>query len=237
VTRPVALLVGCVVLLGPAGAAWAEAETSSVTRWVGHQITRGQRNLPVLGDMKTRSDTWVVADVVRTPSSIELVERACRVRVVESPGAHISMPDAAVRQLPPVRTRYERRPGGGWQAGPWRAGWDAQDHDHDGHPGLTVTVEAPLCGGQLYVASDVLSLARAELQDGALVGELKVKLGQKILGAEGKCLSVLAADSQEKLWGTFAYVPVARDATCESLAREGWLDRTLAPLTERPPRP
>lgn len=232
-----ALLVGCVVLTGLPTAARAQAETSSVVRWVGHQITRGQRNLPVLGDMKTRSDTWVVADVVRTPSGLEIVERACRVRVVESPGAKISMPDAAVRQLPAVRTRYEKRPGGGWQAGPWRAGWDARDHDNDGHPGLTVTVEAPLCGGQLYVASDVLSLARAELKDGALVGELKVKLGQKILGAEGKCLGVLAADSQEKLWGTFAYSPVAADATCESLAREGWLDRTLAPLTDRPPRP
>lgn len=232
-----ALLVGCVVLAGQPARAWAQAETSSVTRWVGHQITRGQRNLPVIGDMQTRSDTWVVAEVVRTPTSIDIVERACRVRVVESPGAQVTMADAAVRQLPPVRTRYTRRPGGGWQAGPWRAGWDAQDHDRDGHPGLTVTVAAPLCGGQLYLASDVLSLARAELQDGALVGELKVKLGQKILGAEGKCLSVLAADSQEKLWGTFAYVPVAADATCESLAREGWLDRTLAPLTERPPRP
>ena len=197
--------------------------------WVGHQVTLGRRVLPVLGTVETRSDTWVLALVSRTAGKVELVERACRVRMAEAAGAKVTLADAAVRALPPTRVVYTRRSGAeDWRAGPWRSGWDAEDHDQDGHPGVSLAVDAPLCGGHLFVASRALSIARASDWQGALRGELKVKLAQTILGAEGACLGLVSSDRDERLLGRVAYLPVRGDATCDSLEREGWLDRRLA---------
>lgn len=209
---------------------WLAASDSERIVWVGHQITRGRRELPVLGDLETRTDTWVIAEV-RHPDdrTIEIRERACRVRMAEAAGAQVSISDAQVQKLPEVVVRYTRAANGdGWNATPWRAGWDSDDHDGDGQPGLGVTVEAPLCGGRLHVASTVHSVARAWDAGGALAGQMKVKLAQKILGTEGACLGVLASDTAEQLTGRFAYRPVPAGATCASLERNGWFERPLA---------
>lgn len=195
--------------------------------WIGHQIVRGRREVPVLGTLETRTDTWVLAEVHRTDAqTIEIRERPCRVRVAPAAGAHVTIPDAAVWQLPPVSVRYKSS-ASGWLAAPWVAGWDGRDHDKDGHPGLTIAVDAPLCGGQLHVASAARSIARAQMVNGALAGEIKVRLAQRILGTEGVCLGVLASDSDERLTGRFAYAPVPAESTCASLERDGWLDRPL----------
>lgn len=222
-----------VLLLGGAGSP-VSADPVSATRdtetWVGHQINRGRREVHLMGTLETRTDTWVVATVRRPDArTVEISERACRVRVAEVAGVQVSMSEAAVRRLPPVLIRYLRDPRSElWHAGPWRAGWDGSDHDGDGHPGFTIEVDAPLCGGRLHVASEVQSIGRARWIGDALRGELKVKLAQKILGAEGACLSVVSSDSEDRLTGRVAYAKVAPGATCEDLARAGWLDRPLA---------
>ncbi len=198
--------------------------------WVGHQVTLGRREIPVMGTLETRTDTWVVAEVRRVDAAtLELTERACRVQIAEAAGARITMTDATVRALPATTVRYALHPRTGlWQAGPWKAGWDRRDHDGDGHPGITITVDAPLCGGRLHVASESQSIARARWEGPRFSGELKVKLAQTILGAEGKCLGVVSSDSDERLTGHLAYARVEPGATCEALARAGWLERRWA---------
>lgn len=224
--------LGALLLLSSGSAGAAPASEVPET-WVGHQVTHGRREIPVMGTLETRTDTWVVAEARRIDATtVEITERACRVRVAEAAGARISIPDQAVRKLPATTVRYALHPQTGlWQAGPWRAGWDRRDHDGDGHPGLTITVDAPLCGGRLHVASEAQSIARARWEGPRFHGELKVKLSQTILGAEGTCLSVVSSDSEERLSGRLGYTRVEAGATCESLERAGWLDRRWAEST------
>ncbi|RMG10393.1 MAG: hypothetical protein D6729_19620 [Deltaproteobacteria bacterium] len=112
---------------------------------------------------------------------------------------------------------------------PWLAGWDAEDVDGDGHPGVTVAVQAPFCSGRLYLASRSESRARARWTDGTIVGRLKVRVQQRILGAEGLCLKMLSSDSVSSAEGTFAWRKVAPDSSCERLLEGPWPVRAKAP--------
>lgn len=186
--------------------------------WAGHQVVFGSKKLPLLGTVETRTDTFVLAEVKRTAGGLELVERPCEVRFGEVAGARAEVSKAAVRSIPPARVQYREVQDGRWIAKAWRSGWDEADHDRDGQPGLTVRIDAPLCGGELHVATDARSIARAlGSAGGALTGELRVSVKQRVLGAEGACLGAVASDGEEKLRGWFTYVPVDAGATCESL--------------------
>ena len=88
-------------------------------------------------------------------------------------------------------------------------------------------VDATLCAGSLYVSNTSTSDGTARLAPRFVGGHVETNMRQSILGAEGACLSRMAEDSNEDVSGPFAYVPVSADATCESLARDGWPVTTM----------
>jgi hypothetical protein len=187
--------------------------------WAGHQVTLGSRVVPLMGRLETRTDTFVLGRVERRGDRLVVVERPCRVSFREVAGVGLELSESAIRALPPVEVTFTRGPGREWRAGPWTSGWDGADHDGDQHPGITIDVRAPLCGGALHVASTAETLARGVMVEGALEGELRVRLEQRVLGTEGLCLSALAGDEQSRLRGSFRYRPVPSDTRCEDLAR------------------
>lgn len=220
-----ALALGALLSLAPASASADGAPTSADGEpkpelWAGHQIVLGAREIPVLGKLSTRTDNFVLAEVRRVGDEVVLVQRACDVRFREVAGVAVSMPPAALEKLPAVEFRL---PAGITPrlSEPWIAGWDAKDADGDGKPGATVTVSAALCGGELYTASHSKNRARSWSQKGAVAGELRVEVEQKVLGTSGGCLGAVASDTKERLEGTFAYVPVPGGSTCASL-RASW---------------
>lgn len=187
--------------------------------WAGHQVTLGSRVVPLMGRLETRTDTFVLGRVERRGDRLVVVERPCRVSFREIAGVALELSESAIRALPPVEVTFTRGPGREWRAGPWTSGWDGADHDGDRHPGITIDVRAPLCGGALHVASTAETLARGVMVEGALEGELRVRLEQRVLGTEGLCLSALAGDEQSRLRGSFRYRPVPADTRCEDLER------------------
>ena len=104
----------------------------------------------------------------------------------------------------------------------WSSGWDDEDIDGDGQPGVTIRVKAPLCGGKLFVASETSSKAQATWSAGQLEGDIQVVVQQEILGATGPCLKLAASDSVDHMQGQFRYAPVPEGTTCDSLPRSAW---------------
>lgn len=198
-------------------------------RWAGHQVVVGEREVPFMGRLKTRTDTFVLAEIMEEGGALEIVERPCQVSIAEVAGVEVRISEAGVERLPPVRVRYTERKSGELSAGPWRSGWSEADLDQDGHPGITMEIDAPLCGGRLFVSSQAESIARAHRTAQGLSGQLKVRLIQRILGADGACLSALASDTEERLRGSFRYTEVPEGATCAALLKAGWPVRAEAP--------
>jgi hypothetical protein len=139
------------------------------------------------------------------------------------------MAERTVRSLPTSTIHVKHEGRGRLRAQPWEVAWDEADLDRDGHPGATVHVESSLCGGELRVASSAVSTAEGTMRDGSFSGVVAVETTQRILDATGFCLSAAAEDKTESQGGTFAYVPVAASATCDSLMAAGWPVRSEAP--------
>jgi hypothetical protein len=208
---------------GPTGAA------SERRHWAGHQVVVGEREVPFMGKLKTRTDTFVLAEVKEEGGALEIIERPCQVSIAEVAGVEVRISEAGVARLPPVRVRYMPNKSGELSAGPWRSGWSEADTDQDGHPGITMEIDAPLCGGRLFVSSQAESIARAHRTPQGLSGQLKVRLSQRILGADGACLSALARDTEERLRGSFRYTEVPEGTSCAALQKDGWPVRAEAP--------
>ncbi len=218
-------------LLTPLGAG-AEEEW-----WAGHQVVVGSRKIPVLGELETRSDTFVLARVVRDGDDYVLEQTSCKFEIAKVAGVRIAFPEEA--RFPPTSIRF-RRDGDGARvvAEPWVIAWAEEDVDRDGKPGATVLVDAPICDGSLFVGARSRSLARGEAADDGLHGELRVEVEQKIHGTSRTCLSMMAKDSADKLRGTFAYKRVPAGTTCASLLLGGaWPVRAEEPRrAQEPPR-
>ncbi|MEZ4473802.1 MAG: hypothetical protein R3F60_24030 [bacterium] len=165
--------------------------------------------------MQTRSQTWFLATLTPTiGGGFTLEQRPCRVEIAPVLGVSVRMDPAAVPRLPAAVATFQRQPDGSFGAPGWTAGWDAEDVDGDGHPGLTLAVDAPLCGGRLYVASQSTTRARLRAHDGALEARIAVQVEQRVLGADGACLKATAADETQALTGWFRLVPVPPGTTC-----------------------
>ena len=111
-------------------------------------------------------------------------------------------------------------------SGVWTVGWGEEDIDADGHPGLSIYVDAPLCGGVLYVASTVHNRAVASVGNSARPGEsltglVETDIEQRILGASNGCLRVVARDSVDRMRGVMSYVRVPDGTTCDTVGA-GW---------------
>jgi hypothetical protein len=199
------------------------------TLWAGHQVTFGRREIPFKGEVETRMDSFVIARLVRDGDLVELHQTACDVRFSKVAGVVVHMDAQA---LPPTRTVFslaeddanpnEVVPGEASLVGRSVVAWASEDLDDDGHPGVTVQVQAPVCSGELYVSNRSRTKATATLGASRLEGRAKVHVKQRILGAEGACLSAVAKDTDEHQSGPFAYVPVPEGTTCEMLVLQGW---------------
>ena len=190
--------------------------------WAGHIVVRGERNLPILGKLEPRTDTWVIARVTEQDGSYYLDQHPCRVGFAPMLGTRISMLPDSGPLLPGVAFRFEPEGDGGLRAELWESGWGEEDIDQDGNPGATVQVRAALCGGDLQMATVSRNRATAEPFGDALRGEIEVEVTQRILGADGACLRVVAKDSVDEMVGVFAYAPVPTGSTCETLGVGEW---------------
>ncbi|HEY0840640.1 MAG TPA: hypothetical protein VGD74_10680 [Vulgatibacter sp.] len=199
-----------------AGDATAGAET-----WAGHQATVGARRVPILGTLVTRSDTYILATIRRDGDEVHLEQRLCKLDIAPFAGVKVSLLAEGVSKMPPTSIVFRKR-GVKWEAEPWTTSWNYEDVDGDGKPGATVTVQAPICGGTVFIGSNSQAMARGVEAGGAISGELKVSVEQRILETSGGCLALVAKDTKEQVTGTFAYVPVPAGSTCATLLGSKW---------------
>ncbi|WP_373045685.1 hypothetical protein [Vulgatibacter sp.] len=225
--RTVALALS---LAAPLAAAAEEAPKREL--WAGHQVVVGARDVPVLGDVETRTDSFVLAEVERAADgTLKLVQRACRVAIAPAAGVKVSFLPGAEPKLPPASFALQKK-GDRWYAD-FLSGWKAEDADGDGKPGATMEVDAPLCSGKLFVTSDSRTKLRGREERGGLVGETRAISDQKTLDAEGACLKMMASDTRDAVEGTFAYAPVPEGTTCEALLAGTWPVKAAEPRKRR----
>lgn len=194
-----------------------------VEMWAGHQVVFGETDVPVLGKRETRSDSYVLAEVTQKDGNLRFVQKACRVDFKEVLGAKVHISEKALPALPAATFTFSKS-GETLKAAPWRVGWERQDVDKDGKPGLTVEVDASICGGKLFVSSDTRSAAEGKLLDNGegMMGNISVRVRQKILDTDSACLKMFASDSDEIQSGGFVYRRVPDTATCENLLKSPW---------------
>jgi hypothetical protein len=215
------------LVLPPSTPAVRVVESDREGTWAGHQIGYGWRKVPFRGRVRTRTDTFVLARVRREGDRIELRQSACKVSFEPIGGIEIRM-DA--RHLPTDTFSFRATDSGVW-SGTSEVSWGARDVDGDGNPGLTVEVISPVCSGSLFVGNRSRTRATAGFDETGtrFEGEARVRVEQTILGAQGVCLGVVARDTDERVSGPFAYVPVDADATCDSLSDRRWPARAMPP--------
>ena len=189
--------------------------------WALHQVVVGRTKIPILGSRQTRTETFGLARVTITPDGIDVKQVACRVAFKKVAGVQVRIPGSALTRLPAAQFRFTRR-GTEHVAAPWAVGWSDQDVDGDGLPGMTVVVDAALCGGRLRVASQTVSSARGWAHRSGMSGKIRVEVKQRILGSSSLCLKLFARDSREVQTGRFVYRRVDPRATCRSLLRTEW---------------
>jgi len=185
--------------------------------WAGHQVTLGSRDLPLRGRVTTRTETLVLARVRVGEDRLVLEETACAVWFDRVGAVSVSM---NASRIPTHRASYTLHDGEYWSRS--RAGWGDEDIDDDGHPGMTIEVDAPMCSGEIYVAHRATTRAFASLGDDGLVGRARVLIEQRVLGTSNACLGMGAKDSSEVVRGPFAYERVPDGTTCASLIDKGW---------------
>lgn len=209
---------GALIALLLVAASSAEAEEI----WAGHQLVLGSRSVPILGTLETRSETYLIAKVERDGEEIRLVQKLCKLEIARFAGVRVSFLPEGVLRMPSTSVTFRKKGGTAFEAIPWSTEWNYEDVDGDGKPGATVRVEAPICGGTLYVGSTSRSMARASESKGGLSGEIRVSVAQRIIESSKGCIGLVARNSEEKMGGTFAFVPVPEGSTCESLLKESW---------------
>ena len=205
----------------PAQAAFPSLERGESMLWAGHEVIEGYKEIPVIGKLKTRTETYSLARVTadpRVPGGLVLDAEACRVSFKKVAGIGVAM-DA--RKLP--RSRVRLHPEGNGLAGGGVVRWGREDVDGDGAPGAAVTVDSLMCGGTLHVSNESrISMRSTSLTPAGMSGRVSVRTDQSILKAEGRCLSRMAEDEVASSKGRFVYKRVAEGSTCSSLMRSAW---------------
>lgn len=191
--------------------------------WVGHQILRGKRHLPIYGDVPVETQHYVLAKVRHRNGRLEFQQTLCRVEPKPVDGVTVTLSPTAVTRIPVSPMTVDVANDGNAKITPFDIAWAKEDLDGDGNPGATFTVGGTVCSGEVYVASQVhFTVERARHDAYGLSGEMSATQTQHVLGARGLCLRAITGDSTEVQRGSFAYKPVLPETTCQSLAGKPW---------------
>lgn len=241
-----------ILILG-AGSAWAQDSVTTSTaqpveknmrspqslprevkteHWLGHQVVLGSRDLPVLGEIETRTEIFIIAKVQRDGDRIIIDQRACRFKIAPVLGVHASLTEQAVSHLPPTRVVFQRADDGDLVAIPWTVSWGEEDIDLDKNPGSTVRVDSSLCSGELFIASTVKTHARVHFSGDSLQGRIWLNNKERILGASSWCLSAAAQDKEEQQSGWIRYQRVTKNLSCASLKGQAWPVKVKIPKSQ-----
>ncbi len=194
-------------------------------KWIGTLAVLGSRKIPLLGTVEFRTDTHVLATATLEGPVWIVDQSTCSVVFKKVAGAKITLDETAPSKMPVSHFTWFHSDKEEWMAGPWASGWNEDDHDGDGHPGITMHVQAPFCGGDIYVGSKASQTARGKPGKGRVVeGSIDIHVEQNILGARGPCLRLMARDTKEWMRGKFAFVKVEDDATCDSIEEDDFPD-------------
>lgn len=215
-----AVLLVATLLGPPPGQAQREASVDEV--WAEHQVLSGKRKVPLYGEKDTHTENFLIADVHRTPGRIDVVQKLCRVDISPIKSVLARMKPETVSRLPRTRLSFAEKSDGTLTAEPWSTGWGAEDIDGDGHPGATVEISGT-CSGEVYVSNQsTTTLLAGRASDDELRGQVSLRTRQKLLGASGFCLKLMAGDSDETQTGWFAMRRVPAGSTCQSLEGKPW---------------
>lgn len=216
-------MIAATALLALVVSAQTPADAPVTEVWVGHQILRGKRRLPIYGDVPVETHNYVLARVQRRNGRLEFQQTLCRVEPKPVDGVTVTLSPAAVPRIPISPMTVDVSSDGHATIAPYDMAWAQQDLDGDGKPGATFTVGGTICSGDVYVASQSRYVTeRATMDERGLSGELSGTQKQHVLGARGLCLRAITGDSIEHQRGRFAYAPTAPHTTCQSLAGKPW---------------
>lgn len=197
--------------------------------WVGHQVAIGARHIPVLGNLETRAESYLLARMHMEGDVLVLEQKSCAFAFKEVLGVRVSLSPETIAHLPGTTIRYTPAADGKLVAAPWVVGWGEEDIDEDGSPGATIRVDSTLCDGELHVRTRASTTAVGELVDGGLAGTVKVETTESVLGASKWCLRLGSSERKEVQSGTVRYQRVAPTTTCESLSVAKWPVQAAAP--------
>lgn len=222
-------MIGTVLLVAKLLAAEPTTAAPRIEVWAGHQILKGKRKVPIYGPQDTHTENYLIAEVRRTEGRIEIIEKICSTDIRPIKNVLASMRPETVVRLPKSRFTLDENPDGSLTGTPWSTGWGDQDLDGDGHPGATVAISGTSCSGEVYVSNQSQStVVSGRATDDSLTGQLSVRTKQKVLGASGFCLKLVAGDSDETQTGWFAYRRIQPGQSCRSLASKPWPVRAAA---------
>ncbi len=190
--------------------------------YLGHHVVMGTVPVAVLGEIDTRTDTWVVVTLTQTGDIMRWHQRTCKVVMAPVAGVKTSLPAATIRKLPVADIRLDRGADGLWR-GAWDAYWSAADLDGDGHPGVSVRVDVPLCAGEVYVTMQTHTQAQASWVGTSLLGELHVTMQQQVIGASNLCLRLGRKQQRQTFVGVFTLTPSSGAvADCDTIDEGAW---------------
>lgn len=212
-----ALLVAKMLIAEPATA------EPRIEVWAGHEVLNGKRKVPLYGEKDTHTENYLIAEVHRSPGHIEILQKTCRIDISPIKNVLASMKPESVVRIPKSRFALDEAPDGALSGAPWNTGWGDEDLDGDAHPGATVEISGTSCAGEVYVSTEsTTTLVSGQATEDSLTGQLSVRMKQKILGASGFCLKLIAGDSDETQTGWFAYRRIQPGNSCRTLAAKPW---------------
>lgn len=188
--------------------------------WVGHQVTRGHRKVPVLGKLATHLETYYLAKVRKKGKGFEVIQRACASDYRPIAGIKIGF---HAEHTPPIRYTFSPNAQGALAADA-QVTWNQDDLDKDGQPGLSIDVDAKICRGQLYVGNQTQLKSQARWVNPWLwEGTIETQHFMKILGANSFCLRTFARSRREESQGKFKFRALSGPTTCKDLLKRPWL--------------
>lgn len=187
--------------------------------WIGHQETVGTRKVPLIGTVKSVTHVYTVARVEDRGSEIVMTETPCKIDIQGAAGVRLEYDPAAVTSIPGPTIRFS----GSDEVlvAAWPGGWGEQDVDQDGKAGLEVNVIAPICSGNLDIASDTWTTANARRVGDELVGDVTQQIHRRILHASNPCLGLVSKEQKEAVPGTFRYRKAPAGTTCSTASFRG----------------